>query len=52
MSLNDLDWSLTILNLQEDDSGLYEALSKQEDETLAAFTLTVESKISFNTVCL
>lgn len=45
MSLNDSDWSLTIHNLQEDDSGLYEALSKHEDETLAAFTLKVESKI-------
>ncbi|KAL0189756.1 hypothetical protein M9458_016855, partial [Cirrhinus mrigala] len=42
MSLNNSDWSLTIYNLQEDDSGLYEALSRFEDETLAAFTLTVE----------
>ncbi len=45
MSLNYSDWSLTILNLQEDDSGLYEALSKHEEQTLAAFTLKVESKI-------
>lgn len=44
MKLNISDWSLTINNLQEDDSGLYEALTKWEKESLAAFTLAVESK--------
>ncbi|RXN19040.1 SLAM family member 9-like protein [Labeo rohita] len=46
VSLNHSDWSLTIYNLQENDSGLYEALSHFEDETLAAFTLTVENIVS------
>lgn len=45
MILNVSDWSLTIHNLEENDSGLYEALEKWEQETLAAFTLSVESKI-------
>ncbi|XP_073691701.1 uncharacterized protein [Garra rufa] len=46
MSLNLSDWSLTIYNLQEDDSGQYEALSRDEDITLAEFTLTVENMVS------
>lgn len=45
MSLNFSDMSLTIHNLEENDSGLYEAIKKWESEPLAAFTLTVESKI-------
>ncbi|XP_058639292.1 uncharacterized protein si:ch1073-220m6.1 isoform X2 [Onychostoma macrolepis] len=46
MSLNNSDWSLTIQDLQEDDGGLYEALSKHEDVILAAFTLIVENTVS------
>ncbi|KTG04536.1 hypothetical protein cypCar_00046801 [Cyprinus carpio] len=46
MSLNISDWSLTIHNLEENDSGLYEALEKWEQETLAAFTLSVENTVS------
>lgn len=45
MSLNVSDMSLTIHNLEENDSGLYEVIKKWESEPLAAFTLTVESKI-------
>ncbi|XP_059377390.1 uncharacterized protein LOC132113573 [Carassius carassius] len=44
--LNVSDWSLTILNLEENDSGLYEAIQKWEVKPLAAFTLTVEDTVS------
>ncbi|XP_042582712.1 uncharacterized protein LOC109093100 isoform X2 [Cyprinus carpio] len=46
MSLNVSDMSLTIHNLEENDSGLYEVIKKWESEPLAAFTLTVESTVS------
>ncbi|KAK2913308.1 hypothetical protein Q8A67_001707 [Cirrhinus molitorella] len=46
MSLNLSDWSLTIHNLHESDSGLYEVLHNWEQETVAAFTLTVENTVS------
>ncbi|XP_059357588.1 uncharacterized protein LOC132096315 [Carassius carassius] len=46
MSLNISDWSLTIYDLQENDSGQYEALSNFEDDVLTAFTLTVENTVS------
>ncbi|XP_077083627.1 uncharacterized protein LOC143736810 [Siphateles boraxobius] len=46
ISLNLSDLSLTVHNLQENDNGLYEALTKWEDKTLAAFDLTVENTLS------
>ncbi|XP_016347542.1 uncharacterized protein LOC107692846 [Sinocyclocheilus anshuiensis] len=46
MSFNVSDWSLTIHDLQENDSGQYEALSNFEEDILTAFTLTVENTVS------
>ncbi|XP_056104301.1 uncharacterized protein si:ch1073-220m6.1 [Rhinichthys klamathensis goyatoka] len=46
ISLNLSDWSLTIHNLQENDTGLYEAVTKWQDTTLAEFKLTVENTLS------
>ncbi|XP_067308158.1 SLAM family member 6 [Pseudorasbora parva] len=40
------DYSLTIHNLQENDSGLYEALTDWETKQLAAFLLKVENTVS------
>lgn len=48
MKLNFSDWSLTIHNLEGNDSGLYEALTNWERDTVAAFALTVESKSRLN----
>lgn len=39
------DKSLTIKNLQKNDSGTYNALTNWEDQILAEFRLTVESKL-------
>ncbi|XP_043101229.1 uncharacterized protein si:ch1073-220m6.1 [Puntigrus tetrazona] len=46
MSLNVLDRSLTIHDLQENDSGMYEALDSWEKESLASYSLTVENNVS------
>ncbi|XP_048041441.1 uncharacterized protein si:ch1073-220m6.1 [Megalobrama amblycephala] len=46
MKLNLSDWSLTIHNLEVNDSGLYEALTNWERDTVAAFALTVENTVS------
>lgn len=45
ISLNSSDWSLTVHNLQENDNGLYEALTEWETLTLGAFNLTVENTL-------
>ncbi|XDV19079.1 hypothetical protein PO909_024651, partial [Leuciscus waleckii] len=46
ISLNSSDQSLTVHDVQENDNGLYEALTDMEDEILAAFNLTVENTLS------
>lgn len=48
MKLNISDWSLTIHNLEANDSGLYEALTNWEQDIVAAFALSVESKSRLN----
>ncbi|KAK7171136.1 hypothetical protein R3I94_001144 [Phoxinus phoxinus] len=45
ISLNFSDWSLTVHDLQETDNGLYEALTKWEDNNLAKLNLTVENTL-------
>lgn len=46
ITLNSSDLSLTIKKLNENDSGLYEALQNWERDTVAAYTIIVENTIS------